>query len=381
MQKTTPEDYEFVIRILHHRKGLTDQEVGEWMKDPEHLRLLEDVAAVRTIAGSFQEEHLAGEHKRLYAKLHRVSRIRWGVAVAASVILAWGCLHFFRNTVEQTVVSVAVNTGIEPGATKARLILPDGEVVDLHSWERKIVTTGAGIIRNDSVEGLKYRSENPVPGNEQYHILQVPVGGFYKLELADGTRVWLNAGTELCYPAQFSGEERNVFLRGEGYFEVARDEEKRFNVHIGPSVVSVLGTSFNISAYPEEKELCTTLVTGRVSFQGEQDGPSVSLQPGQQCVMEMATGKTRVREVDTGIFTSWVDGRFVFRFMKLENIMRQLQRWYDFELTYRDPEIKAYEFRGVVQRDSRIEDVFRAIELATDVRFEITGKQVTVEKR
>lgn len=379
--KYNPDDYEFAIRILHHRKELDHEEVCEWMKHPDHLRILEEVAAVRTIAGDFQANDFVAEHKRLYSKMRRGRGLRLAVAVAASVLVVLGTCYLLLNRMQDDVVPVALEQRIEPGEIKARLILSDGEVVNLAAREQGIVESVKEIIRNDSIEGLKYQLTEEVDADEEYHTLQVPIGGFYRLELSDGTKVWLNAGSELRYPVSFAGRERNVYLQGEGYFEVAKNPEKRFNVHTPQAVVTVLGTSFNVSAYPEEKALYTTLVNGSVCLYSDKSEGKVVLKPGEQGIMEIEDGRMTITEVNPEIYTAWITGRFIFRNMSLETIMRQLQRWYDFQTVYADPVIKGYEFRGVIQRDSKIENVFRAIELATDVKFRINGKQVIVEKK
>lgn len=379
--KYNADDYEFAIRMLHHRQELTNKEVEEWMKEPEHLKLLEEMAAIRVVAGKGQAEDVGRARKRIRTGVRQRRVFRLAIGIAALVMVSFGMWHLLNHTKEQTLIPLATETRIEPGETKARLILPDGQVVQLASREQEIVVNGGETIRNDSLEGLKYEGKQGQAVKEEVHILQVPLGGFYKLELSDGTKVWLNAGSELRYPMAFSGSERRVFLKGEGYFEVAKDRQKPFHVAMERAEVTVLGTAFNISAYPEEKEILTTLVNGSVRFHSAEENANVTLTPGEQCVMETESGKTRVTKVDTELYTAWINGRFVFRDMPLEMIMRQLERWYDFQVTYVQPELKAEKFQGVIQRDTKIEDVFRAIELAMDVKFNINGKEVTIEKR
>lgn len=382
MSEYTSEDYAFVIRMLHHRKELTKEEVDAWLKVPEHLDLLEEMAAIQSVAGNFQAEDPAESYRYFRRRISRWRKFRLAVCIAASVMICLGFWQFFfQDADRETVVPTVVRACIEPGKTKARLILPDGKVVDLALGKQEIRVSENGVIRNDSLEGLKYQIGETDIGKEDYHTLQVPLGGFYKLELSDGTKVWLNAGSELRYPAQFSGAERNVFLKGEGYFEVAKHEQKPFQVVMQQAKVTVLGTSFNISAYPEEKEVFATLVNGAVRFRSEKKNREVVLKPGEQGVLECESGKTTVSKVETEQYTAWINGRFVFRDISLEAIMRQLERWYDFEVFWLNPDVRSYEFRGVIQRDSRIEDVFRAIELATDVKFKIKGKQVIIVRK
>lgn len=376
--KYSPEDLEYALRIIYYRRTMSEQEVVEWMENPVHLELLEELAALRRCEGNITVEEFRQAKNRLLRTLNRGRRLWMIGTIAASVLLALGAWQILVSPDRVAPADFASAT-IIPGHAKAHLILSGGEIIDLHEAVKEIPNIANGKILNDSSDGLKYCEISG--GTGEYNVLQIPAGGFYKLELSDGTKVWLNAQSELRYPVAFDSSQREVWLKGEGYFEVVRDEKRQFRVHLEQADVTVLGTTFNISAYPDEKEIATTLVDGSISFRSKRSEQAVVLTPGKQSIMDGVTGETSVAEVDTDIYTSWREGRFVFRFMNLGTIMRQLQRWYDFEIYWQNPEIKAYEFRGVVQRDSRIEDVFKAIELATDVKFKINGKKVTIERK
>lgn len=381
-------DYEFAIRILYHRQELTDKEVERWMSVPENLRILEEVALVRTGGMEIPETWVEEDKSRIdqITGQTRRRRLSWyGGLVAASVSLIFGVWLFIQGKdIQQKKQPVIQEVAeIVPGENKARLIMEDGEIVDLLDSNGKIFKSEEGVILNDSLQGLSYRlmSGDTLPKKERFNVLQVPTGGFYRLELADGTKVWLNAETELRYPVYFVGNERNVYLKGEAYFEVAKDVNRPFRVFVGDAEVKVLGTSFNISAYPEEYTVTTTLVEGSVGFRSGSEGHEIRLKPGFQCRMNVADGSVSTEKVDVSVYTAWVNGKFIFRFMNLESIMRQLQRWYGFETIYLDPEVRNYEFRGAIERESKIEDVFRAIELTTDVKFSIDGQTVKVARR
>ena len=184
-------------------------------------------------------------------------------------------------------------------------------------------------ILNDSVDGLHYTTieTHDEPLKEEYNSLKIPVGGFYKLVLSDGTKVWLNADSELKYPVRFVGGKREVYLKGEGYFQVSKDSCRQFIVHLQNSEITVLGTAFNVSAYEDEAHVYTTLEEGRVAFYSRQNKQRILLKPGMQSDMEVATGKTVVSEVDPSLYSAWIEGRFVFQSLDLESILRQLQRW------------------------------------------------------
>lgn len=378
---------EFANLILNHREKLQDEEVCEWLEERENRKLLDEIAGIK---GNLQRKDFSALKTLAWGRLQnrineRRMRLRRWMSVAAVVVcFIGGGLWFWINQRDANpgleYLSVAQ---IKPGTACAELILADGKSVPLNPGKLEIETEKLTGIRNDSLKGLDYTQvvllDESVKAD--YNILRVPVGGFYKLELPDGTKVWLNAASELKFPVQFHGARREIYLKGEGYFEVAKDPSRQFVVHLKNSAVTVLGTKFNVSAYGEEEHIFTTLAEGAVSFYSELNKQQVILQPGMQSVMNNITGLTGLSEVDPSVYTSWVDGRFVFHSLKLEAIMRQLQRWYDFEVFYQNPDVKEYTFRGAVNRDVNIERVLKMIERTTDVHFTIKGQTVTVSKK
>lgn len=159
-------------------------------------------------------------------------------------------------------------TEILPGKRVAFLTLADGQKVELGKGNIRLDDGKVVTILNDSVDGLHYTTieTHDEPLKEEYNSLKIPVGGFYKLVLSDGTKVWLNADSELKYPVRFVGGKREVYLKGEGYFQVSKDSCRQFIVHLQNSEITVLGTAFNVSAYEDEAHVYTTLEEGRVAL-------------------------------------------------------------------------------------------------------------------
>ena len=191
----------------------------------------------------------------------------------------------------------------------------------------------------------------------------------------------MNADSELKYPVEFSDGKRIVDLKGEAYFEVHKDSLRPFVVRVNGAEVTVLGTSFNVNTYGDDGQIYTTLVNGAVRVSSVKNGQAEVLKPGMQSVMDVQSGQLTVREVDVEPYVAWREGRFVFRAMTLDLIMRQLQRWYDFEVFYQNPELKDYEFRGVIKRDMDLDKVLSVIKVTTNVDFEVKGKVITIIKR
>ena len=211
---------------------------------------------------------------------------------------------------------------------------------------------------------------------EIFNTLSVPRSTEYQVQLSDGTRVWLNSESELRYPVDFVSTERKVFLRGEAYFQVAKDTTKPFRVVVNDMMVEALGTGFNINAYQDDNCLRTTLVEGKVRVSYSDTRQECILVPGEQAVLKegvLTSGQVNVDDI-----IAWKKGRFVFSDMPLETIANQLERWYDVEIRFDDTVAKYYRFTGVMKRYNELEQVLGLIEETTNVRFKVEGRQVRV---
>lgn len=239
-------------------------------------------------------------------------------------------------------------------------------------------------VKNDSLSGLSYSqvriNTSNLPESEIHNTLVVPTGGFYPLELSDGTQVWLNSESELHFPVKFISGKREVFLKGEALFVVKRDSTKPFIVNINNASIEVLGTTFNVNTYADNQCVYTTLVNGSIKFISNKNKQEVILEPGTQCVTDTTTGNTSIQEVDVNNYIAWKEGRFIFDDMSLELIMCQLQRWYDIDVFYQNQTIKKHKFRGVINKDMSIEKVLDMISEATDIRFSVKNRTITVYK-
>ena len=220
------------------------------------------------------------------------------------------------------------------------------------------------------------KSNHPVVADNSYNVIQIPRGGEYIVRLEDGTTVYLNSESELRIPVHFGKGERLVWLTGEAYFEVVKDAKKPFTVQFMSSSVTVLGTSFNIRAYPEEKQSQTTLAEGSVRIYSP--GSSMLLKPGEQAEVNALSGKMVKREVEVKSFTSWKDGRFVFEQQPLEDIMRTLERWYDIRVIFKDEGAKRISLSGNLKRYGDFSQVMKMLQMTGDVRFELHGNDVYI---
>lgn len=226
---------------------------------------------------------------------------------------------------------------------------------------------------------MSYRAAGVNAGEQvvEVHVLRIPRGGEYALELADGTTVHLNAETELRYPSRFTGDERRVWLKGEAYFEVRREESMPFVVETGGMAVRVLGTEFDVRAYEGEARTLTTLVEGRVEV--DAGGGRRGLEPGQQAVFDRVKGGVEVRTVDVEEFVGWKNGRLVFDNRPLEYILDELGRWYSFEVFYAREELKDVPFSLNIEKHDDFAKVLRLVERTGKVKFTVNGSTVVVQ--
>ena len=380
------DDIEFANRLLTRREELNDEEVTAWLKEKDHVELLDEIAAIRQKLsgqsyGENGEEEFLYLEKSIYDRKSRRMTLRW--SIAASIILLVGLfvgrtINGVRDIHEEQELAKSV---MQPGTSKAILMMADGKEVVLEQGQNLNILLNERVRVATSSQGIVYEEHGKGMVTEEYNKLTTPIGGEYSLVLSDGTKVFLNADSELKYPVEFSDGKRIVDLKGEAYFEVHKDSLRPFIVRMNGAEVTVLGTSFNVNTYGDDGQIYTTLVNGSVRVSSMKNKQEEILKPGMQSVMNVQSGLLTVRKVDVEPYVAWREGRFVFRAMTLDLIMRQLQRWYDFEVFYQSSELKDYEFRGVIKRDMDLDKVLFVIKATTNVDFEVKGKVITIIKR
>jgi ferric-dicitrate binding protein FerR (iron transport regulator) len=274
-----------------------------------------------------------------------------------------------------------------PGANKAFLQLADGSTITLDdSATGMLAQQGATKILKLNNGQLQYNSSTQVNAPILYNTISTPRGGQYHVILPDGSKVWLNAASSLRFPTAFQGNTRMVQLTGEAYFEVVHNSKMPFKVSVPPppgetggAEVEVLGTHFNVMGYDNENTISTTLLEGsvRVSQQAADKGsPVLQLKAGQQANLHKGSSECKVQEVDTDAVVAWKNGMFQFNSADIQTIMRQIERWYDVEVTYKG-RIPDGHYSGIVPRDNNLLKVLRIFE-ESDLKFTIEGKKLSV---
>lgn len=280
-----------------------------------------------------------------------------------------------RPEPEEKIVRAEV---IKPGRLQAELRLGTGVRLALNEHQGVYSSENAGVeIVNDTVTGkVSYHvNETGMEDSLVFNTLIVPKGGEYSLELPDGTVVWVNSESSLRFPEKFTSNRREVFLEGEAYFEVKKDANRPFYVHTEAGKVRVLGTAFNVCAYSNDRFWQTTLVEGSVMI--NQEEKEVLLKPNEQYQIDVRTGKAGLREVLPELYTSWRDGKFYFKAYTFEELVEKLERWYDFKMFYMNEEIKTRRFSGVVNKYQPLEEMFKFLQMTSDVQFNVKGNVVT----
>lgn len=285
--------------------------------------------------------------------------LRWppyAAAIAAVALVTFWYVDGDGGVGDSVVETVSVpDDDVAPGGNRATLTLADGREIFLNESQSGIVMGDERILYQEGDEELaNLDREAAAP-----LVLSTPKGGTYQITLSDGTAVWLNAASTLTYPSRFEGNTRTVTLSGEGYFEVTKDERKPFRVMSEGQQVEVLGTAFNVSAYPDDPETKTTLVTGAVRLGGV--GNDVKLAPGQQGIM--AGNEIRVETVDVDTYTGWKNNEFVFNGIELHEAMKQLGRWYDVEVVY-EGKIPSKQFYGSFSRSLTLGETLNILKQA-----------------
>lgn len=312
----------------------------------------------------------------------KIRIFRFAAAAAVLLIVSAGLLYYQlagnQNTHKQAFQKTEK---ILPGTDRAILTLADGRKIALDKNAAVLFSDSAsGIsIRKTAKGELIYETLKSTGGNQSanaYNTIETPKGSQYKIILPDGTNVWLNAASSLRYPVVFNGPKREVELSGEGYFEVAKDPHMPFNVKSAKQTVEVLGTHFNINAYPDEQFIKTTLLEGKVVV--SQSGEKKLMKPGQQ-VTSYGQTLTLDNLSDAQESVAWKNGIFLFHHEDLHSIMNRVSRWYDIEVEYKNEFNNQY-YSGTISKFDNVTDVLKIMEMTGSVRFRIVGRRITVMK-
>lgn len=329
--------------------------------------------------GGWNEFALRIEKKMKIVAIKKV--FNYAAAIILPLILVGG-IYYYSTILAIQKNSLAQVNLIQPGSTKAILVLNSGESMLLDSVNALSITEKDGTLINKSKGELNYTNQSkkasilPI-----FNTINIPRGGEFNLVLADGTRVFLNAMSSFKYPVTFTGNTREVELSGEAYFEVKKDVERPFIVKTTAINIEVLGTSFNLNAYVNTEKIVTTLVEGSVKLISHSNSESMFLEPEEQATFHIKDGLTEIERVDVNLYTAWKDGNFIFHDARLEDIMNTLTRWYTANVIYMNESVKELRFSGNLNRYGDINQILDIIGTTKKINIEINQNTIFFSRK
>jgi ferric-dicitrate binding protein FerR (iron transport regulator) len=354
-----------------------EKELDRWILASEkNMQLFEDLTDEKKMEGFLKwctsrdvEARLKSTKQRIRFK--KPSKVIAFLQIAAAAIIigafAFAAYWMFTPTEQKNNKNTAVaKTDIQPGSEFAMLRMSDGRMITLKNQDT--VIDGNIVVKDGLVSYLE--SEAKV----SQHEIIIPRKAFYKLQLPDGTMVWLNAESSISYPSIFEGDTRKVEVKGETYFEVVKDA-KPFIVEVNGISVEAIGTAFNINAYANEKEMKTTLVEGSIKV--SDDLHQQVLRPGQQIRISSAEWK-KIEQVQTGAILAWKNNQFKLHDASIEEVMRQIERWYDVSVEMKDK--INFHFNGTIDRNVPVSQLLQLLEKTGHVHFKIEDNKIIVTK-
>ncbi len=300
---------------------------------------------------------------------------------AASIILLFGIsgLLYFQLKSDNTGINYQSIAKADLSSEEVKLIFADKSEEVLRSKDLNIKYSTKGEIEVNSANQPTEKIQEQPNDADQLNQLIVPRGKRTNLTLSDGTKLFLNSGSRAIFPVIFTKKEREIFIEGEAYLEVAHNENKPFFVVTNKIRVRVLGTKFNVSAYPEDNAVSVVLVEG--SVQAIVDSKKVMMVPNQLLTYEKNSGETTLNETDVLRYTSWKDGWMYCEKEKLETIATKLSRYYDVKIEFTDKQLMEMTLTGKLDLKTECSDVIKAISSTAPILFEIQDNVIVISKK
>lgn len=388
----TADNYQQIIRLIAQEilGGIEREEDKALLKAWREASAANEQLYQRLVQEDNYRRHEAAraaiDTKRYWKRFEAKTKSRksilayWMYATAAAAAVIAG-LFLLRPAVPVpgTATETVANTPIQPGTSKAVLVLSDGRNIDLTDDKNQKMKIQGLEINHQKIEvkdtSRKEKTGEPLGRNK----IITPRGGEYQLVLADGTQVFINAESQLEFPTKFTAEKREVWLEGEAYFKVASNSECPFIVKTAGMDILVTGTEFNLKAYRNEKTAQATLVKGEVKVRS--GNSFYQLQPSQQAELNVESHQLTVKDVDVSPYVGWQKGWFIFKGDRLEDIMVVLGRWYDFEVVYEAEELKDIAFVGKLKRTESIDPILDVLRTTQKIKVRIKDKQIIFSKK
>ena len=372
-----------IVKYLNKQATLSERDDLEmWLEDSNNFKLFKDYVKINYLVmltmDMFDTDNTKKQLKELIVKEKKLVRLRkrtrfMKYAAIVVVFLGLGYSYqsgHFSKRPEVIIPSNSITLQLENG---------DIEILN-ENGTSQILNAQGNIVGEQKGEQLVYDKRVEVE-ELVYNTLTVPFGKHFQLQLSDGTNVHLNAGTSLKYPVKFiEGNQRQVFLIGEAFFDVASDKKHPFIVHAEDLNVEVFGTNFNVSAYPEDAFTDVVLVEGSVGLYADEKSlqEAVTMKPGTKGRLHKKFEDITTEAVDVSIYTSWVNGGLVFRNMPFENIVKKLERHYNMKIVINNKKLKREVFNASFKEEPSIEKVLNAFGKSYGIKYTIKNHAIFI---
>ena len=381
---------EFISWVINPDNA-SDQYWNRFVQEhPEHKKEIDEAAFI--IRSLYEAEKDLDKNSvfRLWKRIEKgtASRnkirfiTRWVAAASVALVLGIGSIVFYQlQFFGTTKIDYSLVARVEPTGNEVKLILSDKSEKLLASDDSQIKYDKDGTIEINADEAISNKKADKGTVAEQLNQLVVPLGKRSSLILSDGTKLHLNSGSRAIYPVTFSKKEREIYVEGEAFLEVAHDTERPFFVVTNHLKVRVLGTKFNVSAYPDDANTSVVLVEGSVQAVVSSK-KMVTMKENQLFTHESSTGKTSLKETNVLEYISWKDGWMYCNKESLENIAVKLSRYYNVSIRFNDPAAKDLTLTGKLDLKNNCEEIFKVIMSTAPIKYEIIedGIVLSVDK-
>ena len=360
-----------------------------WKEENEAHQTTYDELRRRIAEGDHVWKELADAKREADQRWNNINRrptrrtIWWRYAAAIAIVAATGTYLALSLQPQKTEPArpVAWQQQQETGNDKAILILSNNQKIGLTHIDEDSLQIGEMAVAKPKEKELVYAPGKQPTKDEKLETnrIMTTTGGFYTLTLSDGTRVWLNSETEFEYPVFFGNDEREVSLNGEAYFEVHRDTARPFIVMAGDVRTQVLGTSFNVKAYRNDATVSTTLFTGKVEVAPLKNQiKRVILSPGLQANWNERAGEMKIQKADLDRVAAWKNGIFLFKQEDIQDIVRQIERWYGVTCVLQVNERSRYTFSGSFNRDDSLKSILDMFSFSGELEIHMRQDSVFI---
>ncbi len=322
---------------------------------PQRQKIWNGIASVFAESISGREKASDSNTKKRSLVYNPLFRIAAGLIL----LLGIGCLIHLGNKKDLSIDRFAASNKVN--LEKSQLILSNGEKIEVPAGEAKISYSpdGASVKINDSSDVIQSARE------EQFNQITVPYGKYVSLQLSDGTKVWLNSGSRMIYPPVFAEKQREVYLQGEGYFEVTQNAQKPFFVKTDRMRVEVLGTKFDVQAFDKENSYSTLLLEGTVSLSTRQklrlNHDDILLKPSERGELSQITSQFKVEKIDhPANYIAWMYGYLNFEDEALESLIKRVSRYYNIDIQIKS-DVGEFKISGKLDLKNDPERVLKGI--------------------